>query len=71
VNRRAFLQTVVAAGAGLMTPHLPAVESPRKAALDAIGYRGWMIAEQFRPDGFDDADWLRHLSQKMDRVFAS
>ena len=41
------------------------------AAFDAIGYRGWMIAEQFRPDGFDDAGWLEHLSQKMDRVFAS
>lgn len=41
------------------------------AAFDAIGYRGWMIAEQFRPDGFDDAGWLVHLSQKMDRVFAS
>ena len=41
------------------------------AALDEIGYKGWMIAEQFRPDGFDDGAWLRHLSQKMDRVFAS
>ena len=41
------------------------------AAFDQIGYNGWMIAEQFRPDGFDDARWLHHLSQKMDQVFAS
>jgi hexulose-6-phosphate isomerase len=41
------------------------------AAFDEIGYQGWMISEQFRPDGFDDASWLVHLSQKMDRVFAS
>jgi L-ribulose-5-phosphate 3-epimerase len=41
------------------------------AAFDQIGYNGWMIAEQFRPDGFDDAGWLQHLSQKMDQVFAS
>lgn len=41
------------------------------AAFDRIGYHGWMIAEQFRPDGFSDADWLKHLSEKMDRVFAS
>jgi L-ribulose-5-phosphate 3-epimerase len=41
------------------------------AAFDKIGYQGWMIAEQFRPDGLDDAAWLQHLSQKMDRIFAS
>lgn len=41
------------------------------AAFDQIGYRGWMIAEQFRPEGFDDAGWLEHLSQRMDRVLAS
>jgi hexulose-6-phosphate isomerase len=41
------------------------------AAFDEIGYEGWMISEQFRPDGFDDASWLNHLSQKMDQVIAS
>ena len=41
------------------------------AAFDKIGYDGWMIAEQFRPDGFDDAGWLQHLSTKMDQVIAS
>jgi L-ribulose-5-phosphate 3-epimerase len=40
-------------------------------AFDRIGYRGWMIAEQFRPDGFTDGEWLQHLSQKMDQVFAA
>jgi hexulose-6-phosphate isomerase len=45
----------------------PAVMS----AFDEIGYEGWMISEQFRPDGFDDASWLNHLSQKMDQVIAS
>lgn len=41
------------------------------SAFDEIGYEGWMISEQFRPDGFDDASWLNHLSQKMDQVIAS
>jgi L-ribulose-5-phosphate 3-epimerase len=41
------------------------------AALDEIGYSGWMIAEQYRPPGFEDAAWLVHLSDKMDRVIAS
>ena len=41
------------------------------AAFDRIGYQGWMIAEQYRPDGYDDAGWLQHLSQQMDRIFAS
>ena len=41
------------------------------AALREIGYAGWMIAEQFRPEGFEDAAWLRHLSQRMDKVLAS
>jgi L-ribulose-5-phosphate 3-epimerase len=41
------------------------------AALDDVKYSGWMIAEQYRPPGFDDAAWLVHLSQKMDQVIAS
>jgi L-ribulose-5-phosphate 3-epimerase len=42
------------------------------AALDEVGYSGWMIAEQYRPKNFvDDAVWLGHLSQKMDQVIAA
>ena len=42
------------------------------AALDDVGYTGWMIAEQYRPADFtDDAAWLVHLSKKMDQVIAS
>ncbi len=41
------------------------------AALDEIGYAGWMITEQFRPPGFTDADWLTRLSRNLDRVIAS
>lgn len=40
-------------------------------ALDAVGYSGWLIAEQYRPPEFDDAGWLVHLSKKMDQVIAS
>ena len=41
------------------------------AALREVGYTGWMIAEQFRPEGFEDAAWLKHLSERMDKVLAS
>ncbi|MBC7367121.1 MAG: sugar phosphate isomerase/epimerase [Undibacterium sp.] len=41
------------------------------AALDEVGYSGWMIAEQYRPPEFDDAAWLIHLSKKMDQVIGS
>lgn len=40
-------------------------------ALDAVGYNGWLIAEQYRPPEFDDAGWLVHLSKKLDQVIAS
>lgn len=40
-------------------------------ALDAVGYDGWLIAEQYRPPEFDDAGWLVHLSKKLDQVIAS
>jgi len=40
-------------------------------ALDAVGYTGWLIAEQYRPPEFDDAGWLVHLSKKLDQVIAS
>lgn len=41
------------------------------AALDEVGYAGWMIAEQYRPPGLEDAAWLAHLAKKMDDVIAS
>ncbi len=39
-------------------------------ALDDVGYTGWGISEQ-RGDQSADADALKDLSQRMDRVFAS
>jgi hypothetical protein len=30
-----------------------------------------MLAEQLRPEGFEDAAWLKHLSDRMDKVLAS
>jgi hexulose-6-phosphate isomerase len=41
------------------------------ASLDQIGYDGWMIAEQWRPDGLSDAEYLTRLSQKMDTILNS
>lgn len=41
------------------------------ASLDALGYDGWMIAEQWRPDGLSDAEYLARLSEKMDTVLSS
>ena len=43
------------------------------AALDSIGYTaGWMITEQARvPNLTDDAEWLSHLSTKLDQIFAA
>lgn len=43
------------------------------AALDAVGYTsGWMITEQSRvPNLADDAEWLSHLSGKLDQIFAA
>ena len=38
------------------------------AALDATGYTGWMIAEQYRPPGLTDAEWLSGVSKKMDDI---
>lgn len=39
-------------------------------ALREVGYRGWMIAEQWRPPGQSDAEWLGSLSRQMDTVLA-
>jgi hexulose-6-phosphate isomerase len=41
------------------------------ASLDAVGYDGWMIAEQWRPDGLSDAEYLTRLSEKMDTILSS
>jgi hexulose-6-phosphate isomerase len=38
------------------------------ASLDATGYNGWLIAEQWRPDGLSDAEYLTRLSAKMDTI---
>lgn len=40
------------------------------AALDGIGYNGWMLVEQSRPPGLDDAAWLAGLVAKMDEILA-
>jgi hexulose-6-phosphate isomerase len=39
-------------------------------ALDAIGYRGWLIAEQWRAPNLTDADYLAGLSRRMDAILA-
>ena len=44
----------------------PAVMS----ALDAVGYSGWLISEQYRTPGLSDADWLKTLAGQMDRIIA-
>lgn len=41
------------------------------AALDHVGYSGWIIAEQWRAPNSDEAASLRRLSDLMDRVIAS
>jgi L-ribulose-5-phosphate 3-epimerase len=41
------------------------------AALDAVNYNGWLIAEQYRVPDLTDAAWLSHLSTKMDQIIAS
>jgi L-ribulose-5-phosphate 3-epimerase len=40
------------------------------AALDAVGYTGWLIAEQYRPPNITDAEWLGGVSKKMDDILA-
>jgi L-ribulose-5-phosphate 3-epimerase len=41
------------------------------AALDSVNYSGWLIAEQYRPPGRTDAEWLAKLSQDMDRILVA
>ena len=40
-------------------------------AFDDVNYSGWMITEQRRPPGLNDADYLAHLSAKLDAIFAA
>lgn len=40
------------------------------AALDKVGYTGWLITEQYRQPDLTDAEWLAHLSQKLDKILA-
>lgn len=39
-------------------------------ALDAIGYKGWLIAEQWRAPNLTDAEYLAKLSAKLDAILA-
>jgi L-ribulose-5-phosphate 3-epimerase len=40
-------------------------------ALDDIEYKGWAIAEPaYHPPGMDDAAFLRHVREKMDKILA-
>lgn len=39
-------------------------------ALDGIGYQGWMITEQRRPEGMDDAAYLAYLVRSLQEIFA-
>ena len=41
------------------------------ASLDAVGYSGWLIAEQWRPEGLTDAEYLGGLSTKMDSLLGA
>lgn len=41
------------------------------AALDAIGYTGWVISEQYRTPNLTDAEWLAKLSAQMDQIIAA
>jgi hexulose-6-phosphate isomerase len=40
------------------------------AELDAVGYKGWLITEQWRADGLTDQVYLEQLSAKLDAILA-
>ena len=40
------------------------------AELDAVGYRGWLITEQWRAEGLTDQAYLEKLSAKLDAILA-
>ncbi len=41
------------------------------AALDTVGYRGWLISEQWRAEGLTDAAYLEQLSAKLDDILSA
>lgn len=41
------------------------------SALDAVGYTGWIIAEQYRPPNLADAEWYARFGAQMDKILAS
>lgn len=41
------------------------------AALDEVGYKGWLISEQRRTPNLSEAEWYAHLSAQMDKIIAS
>jgi hexulose-6-phosphate isomerase len=40
------------------------------AALDSVGYTGWMITEQWRAEGLSDREYLEKISAKLDAILA-
>jgi hexulose-6-phosphate isomerase len=40
------------------------------AALDSVGYTGWMITEQWRGPDLTDQAYLEQLSAKLDTILA-
>ncbi len=40
------------------------------AALDSVDYTGWMITEQWRPEGLTDQAYLEQISAKLDAILA-
>lgn len=40
------------------------------AALDSVGYSGWLISEQYRTPELSEAEWLRKLAGQMDKIIA-
>jgi hexulose-6-phosphate isomerase len=40
------------------------------AALDAVGYQGWLITEQWRAEGLSDREYLEKISAKLDAILA-
>jgi hexulose-6-phosphate isomerase len=39
-------------------------------ALDAVGYQGWLITEQWRAEGLSDREYLEKISAKLDAILA-
>ena len=40
------------------------------AALDSVGYTGWLITEQWRAEGLSDREYLEKISAKLDAILA-